>query len=88
MKSFVPKRAIHQSVTFLYSSTNMFRVHTSRMRYISHLSEIIFLLVKKRIEIILFFKTHYVHLHFFPKRIISILLSRRNATKMHFFLKY
>ena len=63
MKSFVPKRAIHQYVTFLHSSTNILRVHIHQMRYnISHLSEIIFLPAKNRIEIILFFsKMHYIH---------------------------
>ena len=35
MKSFVPKRAIHQYVTFSFSSTNMFRVHTSDAVYIT-----------------------------------------------------
>ena len=35
MKSFVPNRAIHQNVTFSYSSTNMFRVHTSDAVYVT-----------------------------------------------------
>ena len=29
MKSFVPKRAIHQYGTFSYSTTNLFRLHPS-----------------------------------------------------------
>ena len=33
MKSFVPKRVIYQYVTFSYSSTAMFRVHSSDAVY-------------------------------------------------------
>ena len=35
MKSFVPKRTIHQYGTFSYSTTNLFRVHPSDALYIT-----------------------------------------------------
>ena len=31
MKSFVPKRTIHQYSTFPYSTTNLYRVHPSEI---------------------------------------------------------
>ena len=48
------------------SSTNMFRVHTSDGFFISHFSEIIFLPVKNRIEIILFFQNALCPSALFP----------------------
>ena len=67
MKSFVPKRAIHQYGTFSYSTSNLFRVHPLDAVYIIYLSEMILLRVKNRIEIVFFSKTHYIHWHFFSK---------------------
>ena len=59
MNNFIPKRAIHQYIKYQNYSGFI-----SRMRYtsISQLSEIILLRVKNWIEIILFFKTHFIHL--------------------------